>query len=424
MFVGRTSELTFLEECFEKMSPQLIVLYGRDGVGKTSLAKEFVKDKPFRYKVLNESNFDLSSDVKKGDEVSERSIIIYDDFEQGIKNNKAFFETLSEDLSKPYAFVILISSSVNWVENDMVGEIGSLALRITSFLKLKEFSLMELISRFPKFSLADCIRTYSVTGGVPSYLDLWNEKQSFKDNVTRLFLCKNSVLKNEANRILKNELRELPVYNTILYALANGMTKLNDINTFTGYGRAKISVYIKNLIGLDIVEKVFSYDTRAAENTKKGVYRIKDFYMLFYYRYIFKNRSLIEFEEDNIYDLIIKDSADDIFKECYKKVCIEYLQLMAEHDRLPLKVEKSGSWYGKKGDIDYIGADAAGNQVIAFFTWDNEPVGVGAFNMYYELIKEAKISPSFLYLFAKEGFSEELKSTVAENVHLVALEEM
>ena len=62
--------------------------------------------------------------------------------------------------------------------------------------------------------------------------------------------------------------------------------------------------------------------------------------------------------------------------------------------------------------------------MIAFFTWDNEPVGVGAFNMYYELIKEAKISPSFLYLFAKEGFTEELKSSVAENVHLIALEEM
>lgn len=425
MFVGRSEEIKFLEKCYESMNSQLIILYGREGVGKTDLIKEFVKDKAYKYKLMNDCSFsEPGGQVTKGDEDSERTIYIYDEFQYGVKNDENFASKINDELNKTAAFVILISSSVSWVESDMVSDIKDIATKITSFLKLKEFSLMELVSRFPKFNLMDCIRTYSVTGGIPKYLALWNEKDSFEGNVKRLYLNKDGALYNETKRFLKNELRELPVYNTILYALASGMNKLNDINTYTGYGRAKISVYIKNLIGLDIVEKVFSYDTSLKENTKKGVYRIKDFYILFYYRYIFPNKSLVEFNGVSSYDLILKDSTDDIFKECFVKVCIEYLDLMNVHGRLPVKVVDFGSWYGKKGDIDYIGKSEDGKMIVSFFTWSNEPVGVGSFGKYNELLDEAGIEPDYLYLFSKSGFTDELKGAVYETVKLIALNEM
>ena len=57
---------------------------------------------------------------------------------------------------------------------------------------------------------------------------------------------------------------------SILAALAAGKYKLNDIYAQTGFSRAKISVYIKNLIELDVVEKVFSFDALESRGYRKG----------------------------------------------------------------------------------------------------------------------------------------------------------
>lgn len=56
---------------------------------------------------------------------------------------------------------------------------------------------------------------------------------------------------------LSEESRETAVYDTILATLADGRHgKLNDMYAHTGFSRAKISVYLKNLMELELVENV------------------------------------------------------------------------------------------------------------------------------------------------------------------------
>ena len=45
MFIGRQDELDFLESRYQEKNGQLIVVYGRRRVGKTTLISEFIKDK-------------------------------------------------------------------------------------------------------------------------------------------------------------------------------------------------------------------------------------------------------------------------------------------------------------------------------------------------------------------------------------------
>ena len=67
---------------------------------------------------------------------------------------------------------------------------------------------------------------------------------------------------------LSEELRETAVYDTILATLADGRHgKLNDMYAHTGFSRAKISVYLKNLMELELVEKVLGYDFEGYERT-------------------------------------------------------------------------------------------------------------------------------------------------------------
>ena len=46
MFIGRETELRFLQDKYEEKKGQLIVLYGRRRVGKTETLREFCKNKP------------------------------------------------------------------------------------------------------------------------------------------------------------------------------------------------------------------------------------------------------------------------------------------------------------------------------------------------------------------------------------------
>ena len=49
MILGRTLELKYLNNCYEKDGSQILVVYGERNVGKTALLFEFVKEKPYYY---------------------------------------------------------------------------------------------------------------------------------------------------------------------------------------------------------------------------------------------------------------------------------------------------------------------------------------------------------------------------------------
>ena len=79
------------------------------------------------------------------------------------------------------------------------------------------------------------------------------------DDEEEVYKLVTSVRGNSLKNYISIELRELSVYNTILAALASGNNKLNDLFLKTGFSRAKISVYMKNLMAFDVVEKVVSF---------------------------------------------------------------------------------------------------------------------------------------------------------------------
>lgn len=49
MFIGRQKELSILNKHYQTDTFQCIVMYGRRRVGKTSVIKEFIKDKDAVY---------------------------------------------------------------------------------------------------------------------------------------------------------------------------------------------------------------------------------------------------------------------------------------------------------------------------------------------------------------------------------------
>ena len=110
------------------------------------------------------------------------------------------------------------------------------------------------------------------------YLNNLEPGLSVSENICKHVLASDGFFRNYGKNILPEELRELSVYNTILQALASGKKKLNDLYKLTGFDRAKISVYLKNLIDLKLVEKIDENKIKKKQNTIRFHGLIKERY--------------------------------------------------------------------------------------------------------------------------------------------------
>lgn len=453
MFVGRTQEMRQLEEAYRMEQNTAVVLYGRKGVGKTELAKMFAKDKPAVFYVAKELSEQeqccLAAEelgtweekrtgvpelwetflfaAERAETTGRKTVIVLDEFHFMVKTGRSFLEAfirMMNENSGRFLF-LLITSSIHWVENYMATELSIGARYLTGIIKLKEFTFAMLVNRFPRMSVEQAIYVNAVLGGVPKYLEHWKTEASVEENIKRILFEKNAPLLHEAEHFLKSELRELGAYNAILTSLAGGKNKLNDIYARTGFSRAKISVYIKNLIELDVVEKIFSYDSAEHTNVQKGLYRLKDNYLRFWYRYVFPNLSRILYSGEDVWKQRCQADFDVYVRECFGTVCNEYLKLMCEYSRLQCQYSTWGAWHGKTGLIDIVAGDDKGNTLAGFCRFDSHPMTLWDYEEYQKLLELANLKPREIYLFSKSGFDGELKNLSAgSELTLVGLDEL
>lgn len=446
MFIGRKEELKQLESIYGSDHSNMLVLYGREGIGKTALALNFSESRDFIYyqsvmvsdaeqeKRLDEifsASINMKTvstpeqDSQDTERTPEKKILIIDEFHYAMNSQLvgSLLKLISNEDKYGRFMILLLSSSINWVENSMVVDYKEFSKAITGIIKLKELTFADTVSWFPKASASDCVIIRALLGGVPKYLKLWQENRRIRENMLNLFFSPESILKNEAEYQLKLELRELGAYNTILTALASGRIKLNDIYEYTGFNRAKISVYIKNLIEMDIVEKIYSVNVRNSENTKKGLYRIKDNFINFYYAYVFPNVSRIETGEGrNVYNEEVVPDFDRYMRGAFADVCREYLDIMSKYRKLGKNYNEWHYWFGKNGILDVIGMDPEENLLVATCIYSDKKTDVDQYEEMKKLISQAGIKPTKLCIFSKSGFTQELqKEAKADSVMTVSL---
>ncbi len=438
MFVGRKKDLRFLEDNHNAQDNRLLVLYGHKGVGKSSLMLRFAADKKMHYYACRPcaeteqirlwaeeagTEADDYKDIFEAVRASgdKRILLVIDEFQNLIKYSDDFMGKLITFMkSCPESMtVVLISSSISFVENDFVPRIGSLALNISSFYKLSELGFMDCVNFFKDRSTRECMEIYSILGGIPAYWKDFDPSCDVETNIKTKILDPSGPLYNEGERIVAAELRELNVYSTILNSLAGGLNKLNELHLRSGFSRAKISVYIKNLMERELVEKVFPYDNASGLNAKKGIYRISLRFLEFYYRFMFAKRSSLErLSVEKFYENCVLPDIKDFHQSNFSRVCAEYLDILNQNDMLPVKVNSSGEWVGKKGTIDIVMQDEEGESLLAFCDWRSDMIDRDRLETYLATAREAKLSPDHLYVFATGSFSDELKEFAAQNSHI------
>ena len=480
MFIGREAELSFLQDKYEEEGGQLVVLYGRRRVGKTETLREFCKGKPHifysctqstdkvqlakfskqifkenipaRQYILEfadwESAFRSVLDLPYGDK---KKLLIVDEFPYMCKGNKSIPSILQNlwdaELKDRNVMIVLCGSAMSFIEKELLAEKNPLYGRATGIYKMTEMGFYDAARFFPAYSDEDKVLVYSILGGIPHYLRQFRPDLSVAENIKKNILTKGCVLYSEVDFLLHQELRETPIYNSIIEAVALGNTKLNEISQKSLLeDTSKTSVYLKNLIELGIVEREFSVDAKTKEkaNANRGTYRLTDNFFRFWYAFGFHNFSQLEDGDvDGVYDYVISPALHEFAAFAFEDICKEFVKELQKKNALPFRYAQMGRWTGKTTVRD---KDAANGLRVAETEIDLLGIGRGAkeyfvgeckfkktpFDYSEYLDIKAKLTPlketaKFYYaLFSESGFDEKIvaQANHESNLRLYDLSEI
>ena len=461
MFIGREDELKFLEDKYHTDEGQFIVIYGRRRVGKTELLREFCKDKPhifytcteipdeqqlksFGAKILAtglpaaryissfsgwEQAFGSICEIP----ISEKKVLIIDEFPYAVKNNNSIPSMLQkvwdEHLKDQNVMVVISGSSMSFIEDEILSEHKPLYGRATGVMKILPMSFYEAIEFFPSFNNEEKIAAFSILGGIPHYLKQFDDRMSLEDNIKKNILTKGCVLYSEVEFLLKQELRDVNVYNVIIEAVALGNTKLNDIHQRTSIDKNKLSVYIKNLIELGIIVREFSVDENTKEhaNSQRGLYFLTDNFFKFWYSFIFPYISEIESgDAEGIWEYAIKGNLNNFVSYGFEKVCIEFLRKKNRENTLPFHFTKIGRWWNKQDEIDIMALSNDKKSIIlGECKYRNSPIDNHDINRTLKKYKTSSDVNVFHYFFSRSGYTADvLKNFSSPQITLISLNDI
>lgn len=448
--VIRHTEVKKMEQFYGGNGNQLVLLYGREGCDKEALIRIFCKGKKFFYYRARkasaqeqcmqfgheiEKQYDLSlskynyteffNRIRSGN--ASKLVVIVDEFQYIAKRDEEFLKAVIKLKTKKLypgpVMILLASSSVAWMEQELEECLGDSMKKVDGTIKLEDLKFLDVVRSYPEYSVSDCVKAYGILGGVSSYLNRWSSKKDIRSNICKHILSPNGYLFAEAERFIGSELRELAIYDTILAAIAAGHRKLNDLFNQTGFSRAKISVYMKNLAAFEVVEKVSSFETGGWENAQKGIYQIRSNYVNFWFRFIYPHLSdLYMMTPEKFYDTYIENELDDYMNRYFVQVCLEYLELLNMVAKLPIKIHKAGTWVGKTGNIDIIAQDSARNNLIGLCNWSRPELTYEMCEKLFDTMKKAKLKSDHYYLFSAKSFDQKLLDKAKEDQRLVLVD--
>jgi len=461
MFIDRENELASLRKLKNSGKFEMVVVYGRRRVGKTTLLREFSKEMEsifFVCDLVNEKmmlrNFsevvldhfghkDTLSPFESWEKAirfvaskakENRLLLVIDEYPYLANATSSFPSVLQRlidnELLETKLYLVLCGSSVSFMESEVLGSRSPLFGRRTAQLIVEPFNYREASLFFPKLSNEEKIIVFGVLGGIPQYLQKWNQHLSVEANIAENFLDTSSYLYAEPRFLLRQELREPSLYNTIIESIAQGATRLNEISTRVGEPNDKTAKYIATLLNLNILGREVPVTEKST--SRKAIYYIRDNLFRFWYTFVFPNLSLIETGMTE--ELLNKKIANGLSKYlclAFESVCRDYLLRRSVRGEMPFRINKLGKWWGnnpatkKEEEIDLLGL--GDNQVIiGECKWTNARVGIGELERLKEKGSIIACQDRIFVIFSKSGFTADLEELAAKDasVYLVTLDDL
>lgn len=309
----------------ESERSEFVVVYGRRRIGKTFLVRRFFRDNyafsfvgkhemgreqqltEFAKELMRYSHSTFVPQLKNWTEAFDalqrlletynipgKKVVFFDempwmdtpksDFVSALENFWNGWANMRDDI-----VLVACGSATSWMVDKLLHNQGGLFNRITQKLYLRPFKLSEMEQYLDekhfgwnRYQIAQC---YMILGGIPFYLTLLNPKLSLLSNIDELFFADaHAMLRTEYNELYSTLFKRPDNYLAVIRMLTErkeGFTR-KEINEKTKLGGAALSKILSDLEQCDFI---FSY-ARYGNAKNNAIYRIKDFYTLFYYKYV------------------------------------------------------------------------------------------------------------------------------------------
>ncbi|MCF0115460.1 MAG: ATP-binding protein [Erysipelotrichaceae bacterium] len=458
--VYREQEMRTLQNEYNRDGSSLVVLYGRRRVGKTTLISEFIKDKKALFYLASEESelqnrmafkdkaADLiDSELLRSVEVNSwdvifkaimntsfdsKPVIVIDEFQYLGKANPAFpsiFQRIwEEQLKDKQVMVILCGSLISMMESQTLAYGSPLYGRSTAQIRLKQIPFVYYHEFFKDKNRKDLLEMYSVTGGVPKYIELFSENNNIYDAIESCVLNRSSYLYNEPYFLLQQEVSDLGSYFSLIKAIALGNHKLSAISSALQVKATSLTKYLKTLSDMDIVEREVPVTEDNPEKSKRGLYKIKDNYLRFWFAFVYPNMSFIESgHSELVMNKIRSNLIDNHIAFVYEDVCREKMWELNASGAWPFVFSRVGRYWDSNVEIDVVALDPDGkNMILGECKYWQGPVGA---NVFFDLEEKGNQvtwnrddRKTYYILFSVAGFSDGLKALASTRTDILLYE--
>jgi AAA+ ATPase superfamily predicted ATPase len=333
-FFGREIELRTLNQFLKKKTASLIVVRGRRRIGKSRLIEEFVRPckhyffsgvaptkKTTAQMQRDEFAFQLGQFLNipgiKADDwnvlflllaklvENGRVIVVLDEISWMGSKDPNFLGKLKNiwDLhfKKNDELILIICGSASaWIEKNILSSTAFVG-RISQSLILEELPI-NICCRFwgelgRNISGYEKLKTLSVIGGIPKYLEEIDPTLSSEENIKKLCFTKGGFLVDEFNNVFSDlfSRRKNEKYKKILRILSDGAKELKDIcNIMNIQQTGRLTEHLNELELSGFIQRDYTWNLVDGQDSKLSHYRLSDNYSRFYLKYIDKYRTKIQ----------------------------------------------------------------------------------------------------------------------------------
>ena len=360
-FIGRHEEL---EKIRNIKGNFFLIIKGRRRIGKTLFLRKAFPEAVYLFiwpdksldwicqEICIENNLPSFSKFKDIIEylLDKEKIIILDEFQNFLNIDKSVYGELQKiiderKLKNKFCKISVAGSSYSLMNKVFNDSASPLYGRRTNEIVLGNLKTSDLIKEL-KISFEEFIKLWAVFEGIPYYYELIDIKKSAEDNIISLIVSKNSQLIDEGKAILSVEFgKDSKTYNTVLSAISEGKTKINEISTFFDNKKNEVVKYLDILRNdFNLVRKMTPLTDNPIKS-KEGRYEIIDNFLSFWFLFIDKQRGLIEQDRLKEVENNFKKNFNNYLGRKFEKFILE---LLKQERFLELKsFEKFGNQWGK-----------------------------------------------------------------------------
>lgn len=459
--IDRERELAFLLDRVASGRPELIIMWGRRRLGKTTLLRALhgqsraiyflatrapASEQLRRLTAVFAESFDdplLRNTVFPSWEdgllylhrhVRERTVLIVDEFPYLVEADPAiasrFQLAWDQSLGTNSAVMLVLNgSSVSMMEEQALDSRSPLYGRRTGQWRLEPFELQDLSRLFPRRTMADLVELHSVAGGVPYYLLQLDPEVSLKQNIKRRILCKGEVLFQEVPFLLREELREPRSYFPILAAIASGSRKFGEISSKTGFDKANLGKYLGTLQELRLVRREVPVTEVNPAKSRRGLYVVDDPFTGFWLRYVWPYLAELEMEQvDEVWETRIAPDFTAYVAAHAERVLATLLLREPLRGRLGFAPSHVGRHWDALAELDIVALDGSRRRAaLCEVKWSSRPVGtdiVADLRARGEAVSELAACEKVYVIFSRSGFTPALTGSTAPDLVLVDLREL